>query len=63
MIENGADYAAWAYRGHYPEPYPGPSNKSMFIDDFLPANEADIDQKKELRAFMQEYFKTRKLHV
>lgn len=63
LIENGADYAAWAYRGHYPEPYPGPSNKSMFIDDFIPATETDIDKKKELRAFMQEYFKTRKLHV
>lgn len=63
LIENGADYAAWAYRGHYPEPYPGPSNKSMFIGDFVPATKTDIDKKKELRAFMQEYFKTRKLHV
>lgn len=50
-------------RGHYPEPYSGPSNKSMFIDDFVPATETDINKKKELRAFMQEYFKTRKLHV
>lgn len=25
-----ADYVAWANRGRYPEPYPGPSNKSLF---------------------------------
>lgn len=63
LIENGADYAAWAHRGHYPEPCPGPSNKSMYIDDFVPGDETDIDRNKELRAFMQEYFRSRNLHV
>ena len=47
---------AWAYRGHYAQPYPGPTNKSMYIDDFIPGDEMDIDKSKELRAFMQEYF-------
>ncbi len=63
LIENGADYVAWANRGHYAEPYPGPSNKSMYIDDFVPADETDIDRNKELRKFMQEYFRSRNLHV
>jgi len=63
LIENGADYIAWANRGHYAEPYSGPSNKSMFIDDFIPKDETDIDKNKNLRAFMQEYFRTRNLYV
>lgn len=63
LIENGADYIAWANRGHYAEPYSGPSNKSMFIDDFIPKDETDIDRNKNLRAFMQEYFRTRNLYV
>lgn len=63
LIENGADYAAWAGRGHYAEPYPGPSNKSMYLDDFKPGDETDNDRNKELRAFMQAYFKSRDLQV
>lgn len=63
LIENGADYVAWANRGHYAEPYPGPSNRSMYIDDFVPGDETDIDKNKEMRAFMQEYFRSRNLHV
>ncbi len=63
LIEHGADYVAWANRGHYAEPYPGPSNKSMYIDDFVPGDETDIDRNKELRKFMQEYFRSRNLHV
>lgn len=63
LIENGADYMAWANRGHYAEPYPGPSNKSLYIDDFVPGDETDIDRNKELRAFMQAYFRSRNLHV
>lgn len=63
LIENGADYVAWANRGHYAEPHPGPSNKSMFIDDFIPGDETDIDRNKNLRMFMQDYFNSRNLHV
>lgn len=63
LISNGADYVAWAYRGHYAQPYPGPTNKSMYIDDFIPGDEMDIDKSKELRAFMQEYFISRNLHI
>lgn len=63
LIENGADYVAWAHRGHYAEPYPGPSNKSMYLDDFVPGDETDTDKNKELRAFMQAYFKSRNLQV
>ncbi len=63
LIEHGADYVAWANRGHYAMPYPGRSNKSMYIDDFVPGDETDFDKNKELRAFMQEYFRSRNLHV
>lgn len=63
LIENGADYVAWANRGHYPEPYPGPSNKSMYIDDFVPGDETDIDRNRDLRLFMQNYFKSRNLKL
>lgn len=63
LIENGADYIAWANRGHYPEPCPGPSNKSMFLDDFIPGDKTDADRNKNLRAYIQEYFKNRNLHV
>lgn len=63
LIENGADYVAWANRGHYPKPYPGPSNKSMFLDDFIPGDETGVDRNKNLRAYIQEYFKNRNLHV
>lgn len=63
LIENGADYVAWANRGHYSEPHPGPSNRSMYIDDFVPGDEKNLDKNKELRAFMQEYFRSRNLHI
>ena len=63
LIENGADYVAWANRGHYPEPYPGPSNKSMYIDDFVPGDETNIDRNRDLRLFMQNYFKSRNLKL
>ena len=63
LIENGADYVAWANRGHYPEPYPGPSNKSMYIDDFIPGDETDIDKNSNMRLFMQNYFKSRNLKL
>ena len=63
LIENGADYVAWANRGHYPEPYPGQSNKSMFIDDFIPGDETDIDKNSNMRLFMQNYFKSRNLKL
>ena len=63
LIENGADYVAWANRGHYPEPYPGPSNKSMYIDYFIPGDETDIDKNSNMRLFMQNYFKSRNLKL
>jgi len=63
LIENGADYVAWANRGHYAEPCPGPSNKSMFLDEFVPVNETHVDRNKHMRAFMQDYFRSRNLVV
>ena len=56
-----ADYVTWANRGHFPEPYPGPRNRSLYLDDFISEDESDMDETKELRSFMQEYFRSRKL--
>lgn len=63
LIENGADYVAWANRGRYAEPHPGPSNKSMFLDEFFPGSETDVDRNQNMRAFMQNYFRSRNLSV
>lgn len=63
LIENGADYVAWSKRGHYPEPHPGPSNKSMYLDNFVLSDEMQMDRNKEMRVFLQEYFKTRNLYI
>ena len=35
LIEYGADFDDWMNRGHFPEPYPGESNKVRYIDDFV----------------------------
>lgn len=63
LIAHGADYNAWAHRGHFPEPYPGPSNQSMYIDAFVPHDDIKIDRNKELRAFMQAFFKSRNIKL
>jgi len=52
-----------ANRGHYAELYPGLSNKSMFLDDFIPGDETDKDRNRNLRMFMQTYFKSRNLQI
>lgn len=49
LIENGADYVAWAGRGHYAEPYPGSSNKSMYAGIFQ--KQRFIDLKTDFSAF------------
>ncbi|MBQ9233799.1 MAG: ankyrin repeat domain-containing protein [Lachnospiraceae bacterium] len=61
LINNGADYIAWANRGYYPEPCPGPTSRSLFIDPILPENEFDISRIAILRDFLQEYFKSRNI--
>lgn len=63
LIEAGTDFAAWAKRGHYPEPCPGPSNKSMFIDEFVPTEDGTVDKTKNLRAVIQEYIQSRNLVI
>lgn len=63
LIEYGADYVSWANRGYYPEPYSGPSNRSLFIDEPIPELMPDIERCKEIRAFIQEYFHSRKIEV
>lgn len=59
LIQNGADYIAWANK----EQYPGITNKALYIDDFVPKNENDIDRHRGMRNFMQNYFLGRNLHT
>lgn len=63
LIANGADYTAWANRGYFPAPYQGPSNQNMFLDEFVPQNETDVDRTEHTRAFMQSYFRSRNLNI
>lgn len=63
LIENGADYVAWAGRSYVAAPYEGPSNKNSYIDDFVPRNEGDFDRVRHTRAFVQQYFRSRNLQL
>ena len=47
LIGHGADFNAWANRGHYPEPSPGEPNRVRYIDDFIPRE--DITQQYPIR--------------
>ena len=43
LREYGADFKAWAERGHYPLPTPGESNRSLYLDDFVPVEDKTIE--------------------
>ncbi|MDE6733020.1 MAG: ankyrin repeat domain-containing protein [Oscillospiraceae bacterium] len=47
LLEHGADFNAWANRGHYPEPTPGEPNRVRYIDDFVP--QEDVTQTYTIR--------------
>ena len=59
LIENGADYTAWANRGHYAEPHPGPTNRSIYLD----SSALETPCKPEMSKFLQEYFGSRCLQI
>ena len=61
LIENGADYMSWANRGYYPEPCPGPTSRSLFIDPSSPKNEFELERVQYIREFLQDYFKRRNI--
>lgn len=61
LIENGADYVSWASRGYYPEPCPGPTSRSLFIDPSSPNNEFELERVQYIREFLQDYFKRRNI--
>ena len=61
LINNGVDYIAWANRGYYPEPAPGPTSRSLFIDPIRIDNEYEIDRIQMLREYLQEYFNSRNI--
>ena len=43
LREYGADFKGWAERGHYPLPTPGESNRSLYLDDFVPVEDKTIE--------------------
>ena len=47
LIQYGADFEAWANRGHFPEPSPMESNRTRYLDDF--AASEDIVQEYTIR--------------
>lgn len=47
LIQYGADFKAWAKRGHFPEPSPMESNRTRYLDDF--AASEDIVQEYTIR--------------
>ena len=59
LIENGADCMAWANRGYYADPYPGPTSRSLFIDPTSPDKEFEVVRVRSIREFLQDYFKSR----
>ena len=55
LLEHGADFNAWANRGHYPEPSPGEPNRERYIDDFV--SQGNVDRTAHTRAVIQRYCK------
>lgn len=56
LIKNNVDLNAWANRGFYPEPNPGPASKTILLDPEDPQNSLNLEKIKPLREFIQEYF-------
>ncbi|MBR6473431.1 MAG: ankyrin repeat domain-containing protein [Firmicutes bacterium] len=61
LIDNGVDYVAWANRGYYPEPSPGPTSRRLFIDPIRADDDLRFDRIMDMRTFLQEYFNKRNI--
>lgn len=61
LIENDVDIIAWANRGYYPEPCPGPASKVVLLNPVNPQSGLNLEKIKPMRDFMQEYFKSKKI--
>lgn len=54
LLEHGADFNAWANRGHYPEPAPGEPNRVRYIENFI-AKDDIVDNPAHTREVIQRY--------
>lgn len=61
LIGNGADYKTWLEEGSYPEPYPGPAIKTVYLDKEEPESGINYEAVWEMRNFIQAYFQNRGL--
>ena len=59
LIDNGADLKTWYEQGTFPEPCPGPSVKAVYFDKEDPESGIRYEAVKEMRDFLQEYFKNK----
>ena len=61
LIKNGADYKTWLEEGSYPEPCPGPTIKTVYIDKENPESGINYEAVREMRNFLQVYFQNKGL--
>ena len=56
LIRYNVDLNAWANRGFYPEPNPGPTSKMILLDPEDSRNGLNLEKFRPMREFIQEYF-------
>ena len=56
LIKYNVDLNAWANRGYFPEPNPGPTSKMILVDPEDPRKGFNYEKIRPLREFIQEYF-------
>lgn len=61
LLEYGADYKTWAEEGLYTAPCPGPSIRSIYFDEERSELGIDYGTVREMRFFLQSYFRNRGL--
>lgn len=59
LLEHGADFKKWADHGHYAGK--GETNRGLFLDDFAPVPDGNIDKTAHTRKIMREYCKKHNL--
>lgn len=59
LLEHGADFKKWADHGHYAGR--GETNRELFLDNFAPIPDGNIDKTAHTREIMREYCKKHNL--
>lgn len=63
LIKYDVDLNAWANRGYYPEPNPGPTSKMILLDPEDPQKGLNLVNIRPLRAFIQDYFERKNISI